>query len=96
MNLAVDKFGRIVLPKRLRERLHLVPGTGLTIEELPDGVVLRTIRKQPSLINLDGLLVHTGKPSRPIDWNRVVEDAHDEDIAEDMSEMARAKDPSHP
>ena len=96
MSLTVDKFGRIVLPKPLRERLHLVPGTGLTIEELPDGLVLRTIRKQPSLIRQHGLLVHTGKANRPIDWNRVVEDAREEDIADDMSDATRALDSTQP
>lgn len=96
MNLAVDKFGRVILPKPVRERLHLSPGSGLTLEELPDGVVLRIIRNQPALTRQSGLLVHTGKAIRSLDWSRVVENAREADIAVDRDTMSGTKDSMEP
>ena len=45
MNVKVDKFGRIVLPKPVRERLRLRTGTNPELEEIPEGILLRPIRQ---------------------------------------------------
>ncbi len=37
----VSGKGQVVIPKDVRERLHLVPGDRLAIVERPDGVLLR-------------------------------------------------------
>ncbi len=60
MTLKIDKSGRIVFPKRLRERLGIKPETELEAVEQPGGVLLRPVEPQPSMIQVDGLWVHQG------------------------------------
>ena len=38
----VSTKGQIVLPKAIRDRRKWAPGTELTVEETPDGVLLKT------------------------------------------------------
>ena len=40
MNARVDKFGRIVIPKQIREHLGIVPGSRIQIVEQADHVIL--------------------------------------------------------
>jgi AbrB family looped-hinge helix DNA binding protein len=42
--LKVDKLGRIVLPKAVREKLQLAPGDELELESLDDRITLRPLR----------------------------------------------------
>jgi len=39
----IDKAGRIVLPKPVRERFHLREGSELELEERSDGLTLRPV-----------------------------------------------------
>jgi len=80
MKLKIDKAGRILLPKPLRERLNLHGGATLEVEELPDGIMLRRLVQHPSMIRKDGMWVHLGKLPRDIDWDRIVDDERDERI----------------
>lgn len=41
MNVQIDKSGRIVLPKLVRDRLGLQPGTALLLEETQGGIFLK-------------------------------------------------------
>ena len=85
MTLKIDRAGRIVLPKPVRDRLRLTPGSDLTLEENPDGIVLRPVRRRASLVEDGGLLVHRGEASGNLDWSRLVDDLRDErlrDVAE--------------
>ena len=43
--LSMDRAGRVVLPKPIRERLQLEPGESLEIESFEDHIVLRPIRQ---------------------------------------------------
>ncbi|PYY02429.1 MAG: AbrB/MazE/SpoVT family DNA-binding domain-containing protein, partial [Acidobacteria bacterium] len=43
MNIRVDKAGRIVLPKPVRDRLGLKAGASLEICESADGLLLRPV-----------------------------------------------------
>lgn len=61
MKLRLDKSGRVVLPKPLRQRLGLRAGATFEAKETPDGLLLRPIRKRASLLEEDGFLVHTGQ-----------------------------------
>jgi AbrB family looped-hinge helix DNA binding protein len=65
MDLTIDKFGRVVIPKKIRERLGLKPGTTLRldIERQPDGeqLSLRPLRAEEELKREGSLLVHTGE-----------------------------------
>jgi len=50
IKLTIDKSGRIVVPKPLRERLGLKPGTELEVLEQPSGVFLRMVEERPALV----------------------------------------------
>ncbi len=77
MTLKVDKAGRIVLPKPVRDRLHLRPGSDLTLEESSDALLLRPVQRRASLLDKEGILVHLGQAPPRFDWSRLVEDERD-------------------
>jgi AbrB family looped-hinge helix DNA binding protein len=58
----IDKSGRIVVPKKLRDELNLTPGTRLKIERSGDTLVLEQDFPEPKLEWVDGLWVMTGGP----------------------------------
>lgn len=80
MTLKIDKAGRIVLPKHLRERLQLRAGSSLEVEERPEGLVLRPVGQKPSMVQKDGIWVHTGRLPREVDWSEILEEARNERI----------------
>jgi AbrB family looped-hinge helix DNA binding protein len=80
MELRIDKAGRIVVPKPLRERLGFKPDTELVAIEQPDGVLLKRIEQRPSMVKVDGLWVHQGSAEPGADWERILEDVREERI----------------
>jgi AbrB family looped-hinge helix DNA binding protein len=80
MELRIDKAGRIVVPKPLRERLGFKPETELVAIEQPDGVLLKRIEQRPSMVKVDGLWVHQGSAEPGADWERILEDVREERI----------------
>lgn len=88
MNLTIDKAGRIVVPKALRERFGLVPGSELEAIEQPDGLLLRSIVRQPTMVKVDGLWVHQGVAHAGADWDQVLARLRD-DRAEAVSAAPR-------
>lgn len=68
MKLQVDKFGRIALPKAVRTRLGFCTGTVLEVAESADGLLLRRVEQRPSLVQKDGIVVHTGRAPKGFDW----------------------------
>jgi AbrB family looped-hinge helix DNA binding protein len=61
MTLKIDRAGRVILPKPLRERLGLREGSELELEETPEGVLLKPAERRPSMVRKQGIWVHTGK-----------------------------------
>lgn len=61
MESTVDKFGRIVIPKSVRDHQGLDAGTVLEIVEDGGVIVLRPRRPAPDLVERDGTLVFTGE-----------------------------------
>jgi AbrB family looped-hinge helix DNA binding protein len=80
MKLRIDKSGRILIPKILRQRLGFKPGTELELLHHPDGLLLRAVAQHPAMIRFDGLWVHCGIPEPGANWNRVVQEVRDERI----------------
>jgi AbrB family looped-hinge helix DNA binding protein len=78
--LRIDKSGRIVVPKLLREHLGLKPGSELEVLEQAGSVLLRPVEQRPSMIKIDGLWVHQGVAQPGANWDRVVEDVREERI----------------
>jgi len=57
MNVTVDKFGRIVLPKSLRVLLGLTPGKQVNIEVTHEGFVAKpVVTIKPILVEESGFL----------------------------------------
>ena len=62
MKTTIDRFGRIVLPKKLRDEYNLEPGSQIQIEESGQEIILKPIHGEPNLRLKDGVLVYTGTP----------------------------------
>jgi AbrB family looped-hinge helix DNA binding protein len=63
VRLVIDKAGRIVIPKPVREQLHLDAGDALEIENAGEHITLRPVRGTGPLQNEHGIWVlHTGEP----------------------------------
>jgi len=60
METILDKFGRIVIPKKIREDFNLKPGSPIRIEERKGEILLTPIEEEPTLVEKDGVLVFTG------------------------------------
>jgi AbrB family looped-hinge helix DNA binding protein len=56
-SVSLDKFGRIVLPKRLRDALAVSSGDRFTVVMEGDSVVLRPQRKEQTLRQVKGIWV---------------------------------------
>lgn len=66
MDVKLDRFGRVVLPKTIRDDLDLEAGDVLVVEEVDEGILLRPVRDEPGLVDKDGVLVFTGKPTEDV------------------------------
>ena len=80
MKLRIDKAGRIVVPKPLRERLGFKPDTELVVIEQPEGVLLKRVEQRPSMVKVDGLWVHQGSAEPGTNWERILEGVREERI----------------
>ena len=78
MEVKIDKAGRVVVPKPLRQRLGFKPGTELEAIERPEGMLLKRIEQRPSMVKVDGLWVHQGNAEPGANWDRSLEDAREE------------------
>jgi AbrB family looped-hinge helix DNA binding protein len=61
--LIIDKAGRVVIPKPLREELHLEPGDSLEMESAGEQIILRPVRGTGPLSKEHGVWVfRSGQP----------------------------------
>lgn len=58
--VSLDRFGRIVVPKPMRDELGLEAGSELSIEVAGDTVVLTPLADNDRIVARDGLVVFTG------------------------------------
>lgn len=84
----IDKAGRIVLPKPLRDELQLEPGVTLEIESSGEELTLRPLRGQALLRKKQGVWVfRSGEPlsTDEVDktLRRVREERHRQTLGED-------------
>ena len=80
MELKIDKAGRIVVPKHLRERLGFKPDKDLEAIEQPEGVLLKRVEQRPPMVKVDGLWVHLGSAEPGANWERILEDVRERRI----------------
>ena len=78
MEAVLDKFGRIVIPKEIRDALGLRPGSTFFIEENNQEILLKPIEETPHLKNVGGWLVFAGEIQG--DFSRIVESVREERI----------------
>ena len=85
MNVTIDKFGRVLIPKPLRDQLGLQPGAELSLDvhEGGDGAPALELRAIPDaedpkggLIRVNGRLVHNGRATGDMDTTRILKDIY--------------------
>jgi AbrB family looped-hinge helix DNA binding protein len=67
METTLDKFGRIVIPKEIRDDFNLKPGSQIRIEESEQAIILKPVPGEPNLHWKDGVLVFSGTPMGDLD-----------------------------
>ncbi|MFZ0303243.1 MAG: AbrB/MazE/SpoVT family DNA-binding domain-containing protein [Terracidiphilus sp.] len=71
----IDKAGRIVIPKKIREAMGLRAGTRLRLERAGDFLVMEPPVEEARLEMRDGLLVLVGGGKRTVeDVNREIQE----------------------
>ena len=73
MRTTIDKAGRLVLPKTLRQRLGIRAGDALDITESATGLSLSVVRDRPRLVKDGHVLVFTGELERAVAGDPVAE-----------------------
>jgi len=63
----IDKAGRIVVPKKLRDVLHLRPGTRLLVRQEGETIVIQPESKPRGLYMKKGTLVYDAGPGPAAD-----------------------------
>jgi AbrB family looped-hinge helix DNA binding protein len=74
----IDKSGRIVIPKKMRDAMGLRAGVRLKLQSNGDGISLQQDLSEAHLEVRHGLLVAVGGPTRTVeDVNRLIEEERD-------------------
>lgn len=81
MQLTIDKFGRVVLPKKIRDHLGVHTGLKLSVIETRDGVLLKPVPEASRLRRKQGILIHGGESSGPIHWSTLLEKDREDRLA---------------
>ncbi len=77
--LRVDKAGRVVLPKPVRDELQLSAGDSLELESSEDQIVLRPVRNRVGMRKKQGIWVlDFDEPISAAATNRVLRDIRHE------------------
>lgn len=67
METTLDKFGRIVLPKSVRDDLGLKPGAVLKIEQNNQRILMQPVNEEPHLVAKNGVLVFSGAATEDLE-----------------------------
>ena len=59
--VTIDKAGRIVIPKAVRDRLRLDPGDSLTLDIDDSNITLSPVQEQAVLVKEHGMWVYAGQ-----------------------------------
>jgi AbrB family looped-hinge helix DNA binding protein len=78
MHVKVDQAGRIVLPKKVRDRLGLRKDSALELKESAEGIFLTPIDEDSAWQRENGRLVFYGCPVGRVDWDKLIEEDREE------------------
>ncbi|GAC1639674.1 MAG: hypothetical protein NVS9B14_20940 [Candidatus Acidiferrum sp.] len=94
--ISVDKAGRVVLPKDLRDKLRLEAGDELLVEETDEQIVLRPLRAQAALKKERGVWVYQSGRRAKVSAESLQEqiDAVREERIRELSKFANDLQPS--
>lgn len=67
MKSTIDKAGRLVVPKKLRDRYNLHAGSVLELEPEANGIRVTVVGMEPTLVRERGILVHHGSAIVDVD-----------------------------
>jgi AbrB family looped-hinge helix DNA binding protein len=77
--LVIDRGGRIVIPKPVREELNLEPGDSLEMESAGEPITLRPLRGTAPLKKEHGVWVlHSGHPLAASSTDRMLQQIREE------------------
>ncbi|MCC6389219.1 MAG: AbrB/MazE/SpoVT family DNA-binding domain-containing protein [Bryobacterales bacterium] len=76
--LILDKAGRVVIPKALREELHLAPGDALELNTAGEQITLRPVRASVPIRKEDGVWVYRSGQKMDVSIRKVIEEGRDE------------------
>jgi AbrB family looped-hinge helix DNA binding protein len=69
--VTIDSAGRIVVPRKLRDKLHLRAGDELEIDASDEGIQLRLRKKESRLVLENGMwVIDTGGPVLTVEMVR--------------------------
>jgi AbrB family looped-hinge helix DNA binding protein len=60
MVTTLDKFGRIIIPKRFRDQLGINSKSTLNISDDGDRIVIELVQDKKTVVDRNGILVFTG------------------------------------
>lgn len=67
MQTSIDKFGRVLIPKSIRDHLGIKPGALVQVFEHDHEILLKLTKHKNSLKTKDGVLVFTGEATDDIE-----------------------------
>lgn len=76
--LILDKAGRVVIPKTLREELHLAPGDALQLNTAGEQITLRPVRASVPIRKEDGVWVYHSGQKMDVPIRKLIEEGRDE------------------
>jgi AbrB family looped-hinge helix DNA binding protein len=65
--ITIDKAGRVVLPKPVRDELQLRPGDSIEVESSEESIILRPARGKGRMYKKQGVWVMHGETPLPAD-----------------------------
>jgi AbrB family looped-hinge helix DNA binding protein len=90
LTITIDKAGRVVIPKEIRDKLRLGAGDSLALDCEGETLTLRPIHAGAPLRKEHGIWVfHGGKPLSLEEANRIVRDVREQRDRENAGEHGR-------